>query len=565
MSFNGAGSFTRLYSWVQQAGLGTKIRSDLMDTDSNDIASGLSNVICKDGQTTITQNIPFNNKKITGLGAGTLAADASQLQQVQSGQINWVVAGGTADALTATYTPSIASLTDGLICFVRAGAANATTTPTFAPNGLTAHTITKNGGQALVAGDIYGAGHEIALRYKLSSTLWELLNPSVIPAVAVTDATISVTDILTNNVSTSKHGFAPKLPNDSTKFLDGTGAYSVPTVPYITRNAQSGGYTIIATDKNSIVDFTGSGSATFAFTAAATLGSGWFCFIRNNGTSQAELTLDPNSTEQIDGLTSFIMYPGEERLVQCTGTAFNSIILKGFLRQYTSSGTFTAPPGYQEFDCEGWGAGGGGGTNATGGGGGGGGYNRLRISTSAMSTSQTITIGAGAAATAGGNSSVGSLLVCYGGGAAGTGANSGGGGGGGLTAAGANAATTTGGNGGAPVGTTLSGAGGAADANGADGIGGGGGGGGHSSGAPSGANGISFGGGGGSGGGANAMAPGASIYGGGGGHGSGTGTGGISVYGGAGGATTVAGSVPGGGGGRNAAGASGQINIRGTV
>ena len=30
------------------------------------------------------------------------------------------------------------------------------------------------------------------------------------------------------NVSTSKHGLAPKLPNDATKYLDGTGAYTVP-------------------------------------------------------------------------------------------------------------------------------------------------------------------------------------------------------------------------------------------------------------------------------------------------------------------------------------------------
>jgi len=30
------------------------------------------------------------------------------------------------------------------------------------------------------------------------------------------------------NVSTSKHGLTPKLPNDATKYLDGTGAYTVP-------------------------------------------------------------------------------------------------------------------------------------------------------------------------------------------------------------------------------------------------------------------------------------------------------------------------------------------------
>jgi len=42
------------------------------------------------------------------------------------------------------------------------------------------------------------------------------------------DADLSVTDVTTNNVSTSAHGFAPKLPNDATKFLDGTGNYSAP-------------------------------------------------------------------------------------------------------------------------------------------------------------------------------------------------------------------------------------------------------------------------------------------------------------------------------------------------
>lgn len=44
----------------------------------------------------------------------------------------------------------------------------------------------------------------------------------------ISDATISTSDITTNNVSTTKHGFAPKAPNDATKYLDGTGAWSVP-------------------------------------------------------------------------------------------------------------------------------------------------------------------------------------------------------------------------------------------------------------------------------------------------------------------------------------------------
>jgi hypothetical protein len=43
-----------------------------------------------------------------------------------------------------------------------------------------------------------------------------------------TEAQLSFTDILTNDVSITKHGFAPRLPNDATKYLDGTGAWTSP-------------------------------------------------------------------------------------------------------------------------------------------------------------------------------------------------------------------------------------------------------------------------------------------------------------------------------------------------
>jgi hypothetical protein len=44
----------------------------------------------------------------------------------------------------------------------------------------------------------------------------------------LSDATLSTSDITTNNVSTTKHGFVPKAPNVATQFLDGTGAWSTP-------------------------------------------------------------------------------------------------------------------------------------------------------------------------------------------------------------------------------------------------------------------------------------------------------------------------------------------------
>lgn len=48
--------------------------------------------------------------------------------------------------------------------------------------------------------------------------------------VTVNDTDVLFTDVATGDVSTSAHGFAPKAPNDAAKKLDGTGAWSLPTL-----------------------------------------------------------------------------------------------------------------------------------------------------------------------------------------------------------------------------------------------------------------------------------------------------------------------------------------------
>ena len=123
--------------------------------------------------------------EITGAGAGTpntvnvLSPAALQVAGT-SVFITWAVAGGTADAITTTNVPALSSLADGQLVFFRASAANATATPTFAPDGITAYTITRKGGVALIKGDIPGALAECILRYNLANTRWELLNPQAI-------------------------------------------------------------------------------------------------------------------------------------------------------------------------------------------------------------------------------------------------------------------------------------------------------------------------------------------------------------------------------------------------
>ena len=194
------------------------------------------------------------------------------------------------------------------------------------------------------------------------------------------------------------------------------------SAPSLVRSARTSNTELTTADKGTLVDVT-SGTFTQTFVAVATLGNGWYCYIRNSGTG--DLTLDPNASETIDGLTSFVMYPGECRLVQCDGTVLRSIVLNTFYKTFTSSGTFTKPPGYQVFEGLAWSGGSSGqktaSVSAASAGGGGGGCFPVRLPASSMGASESITIGAGGAAVlvnavgnVGGSTSIGSLLTVYG-------------------------------------------------------------------------------------------------------------------------------------------------------
>ena len=79
MPFNGSGVFQRVRNWVADATAGIKIRADYHDAEDDNLAGGLSNCVTKDGQTLITQNIPFNSKRITGLADPINPQDAATM------------------------------------------------------------------------------------------------------------------------------------------------------------------------------------------------------------------------------------------------------------------------------------------------------------------------------------------------------------------------------------------------------------------------------------------------------------------------------------------------------
>lgn len=184
MSWTGAGTFNRLFSWVADKAAGLNISSSRIDADSNDIVSnGFGNCLTRDGQGQPTATLPMAGFRHTGVGNAQARSDYAAAGQVQDGSLQWTIGAGTGDAITATFTPAITALIDGQMCFVRTPGANATTTPTFAPNGLTARTITKVGGSALLIGEIAGNLAELILRYNLANTRWELLNPAAVIAL----------------------------------------------------------------------------------------------------------------------------------------------------------------------------------------------------------------------------------------------------------------------------------------------------------------------------------------------------------------------------------------------
>lgn len=132
----------------------------------------------------------------------------------------------------------------------------------------------------------------------------------------------------------------------------------------IQRLARTGNVKLTAAEFGRFIDIT-SGTFTQTFDPATSLGEGWFCYLRNSGTG--DVTLDPYGSETLDGLTSFIMYPGETRLLLCDGNALRSVVLNAFYKAFTTSGSFKKPPGYAGFEVEviGGGAGGPGGKPAT--------------------------------------------------------------------------------------------------------------------------------------------------------------------------------------------------------
>ena len=175
MSYNGAGTFT-LDAAGNPVVTDTDISSTVHNATMDELAAGLSLAICRDGQSTITQAIPFNNKKITGLGGGLLQTDAINIQNLinQTG-IYIATVGGTGNAITLTSfgAAAIQAYNAGMVVSFIATATN-TNTVTVNVDSLGVKDIQKGGTIALSPSDIV-SGQLVTLRY--DGTRFQIQNP----------------------------------------------------------------------------------------------------------------------------------------------------------------------------------------------------------------------------------------------------------------------------------------------------------------------------------------------------------------------------------------------------
>ena len=87
-------------------------------------------------------------------------------------------AGGTGDAITASFEPEIAQAVHNMTVFVRAKQANTSAVPTFKAGNTSAIDMVKGNNRPLLAGDIAGEGHWLELRYDDLIRKWVLQNPA---------------------------------------------------------------------------------------------------------------------------------------------------------------------------------------------------------------------------------------------------------------------------------------------------------------------------------------------------------------------------------------------------
>ena len=228
MSYNGSGVFV-INSTGQPVVTGTVISSSVFNSLTSDLATGLSTAITKDGQTTITANIPFGNNKITGLAVATTSGDALSYGQA---------------ATVSTLT--VSGLTSGRVPYATtAGLLTDSANLTFNGTTLTANTI----GAFTLSGTIAGGGNQI--NNVVIGTSTPLAGSFTTVSATTSVTTPSVTNAGTLALSATGANIMTASTNGSERMrIDSSGNVLVTSVAGLGYGTGSGGTVTQATSKS---------------------------------------------------------------------------------------------------------------------------------------------------------------------------------------------------------------------------------------------------------------------------------------------------------------------------
>lgn len=317
MSLNGSGVM-QINSAGQPVVAATLIDATVFNALTTDLASAISMSIMKDGQQTVTADIPLAGHKLTGMSAGSARTDSASLATIQDGTGVYIATvGGTADVITLTPSPAIAAYVAGQRFQFLASGAN-TTNVTVAISGLAAKAITKNGTTALIAGDLPAAAM-ISITYDGTQFILGTTGAATVPAGAsVLTPADNIFRIVGSGDATKKVAFE----------VDGltTGTTRTATMP--DRDLTLGPFiaTEQATTSGTSFDFTsipaGTRRITVNFVGVGTNGSS-HQLIQIGGSGGIENTVYVSASSNIEGVNpngirstaGFIIYRGTSAAV----------------------------------------------------------------------------------------------------------------------------------------------------------------------------------------------------------------------------------------------------------
>ena len=250
-----AGSFS-LYSTGNPVQTGTTISSTWANNTLNDIATGLSTCLLKDGTQTVTANIPMGGFKFTGLAAGSASGNSLRYEQV-----NGVVT-TAGDVLYASAAGTLARLAIGT-AYQRLATNAGATAPEWVAD--TQNTVVTTAGDL-----VYGTANRTIARLAIggAGALLQTNSGATAPEWLAIGATAG--HVLTSN-GTAAAWAAPKVP----------------------LNSQNAGYTAVLADAGKAIVMATAGTFTIPANASVAYETGTvLTFINNTTSSTIPITSD---------------------------------------------------------------------------------------------------------------------------------------------------------------------------------------------------------------------------------------------------------------------------------